>query len=150
MWSRADPGAAHPAGASCSTAISTPIRWATLTGWSVNPAGEASRDGRLYGRGAADMKGGIAASIVAMAALAEQRDSLGRRSRADAGGRRGDDGSARDQTICSIGSLMQRVPPRSSADAGSPMVLRFGEKDSSGSISRRRVRRPTAPMSISA
>ena len=40
--------------------------------WSVNPAGEIQA-GRLYGRGAADMKGGIAASIVAMVALAEQR-----------------------------------------------------------------------------
>jgi succinyl-diaminopimelate desuccinylase len=43
--------------------------------WSVDPLGGVVRDGRLYGRGAADMKGGIACSILAMLLLAEVRDS---------------------------------------------------------------------------
>ncbi|PWE31317.1 succinyl-diaminopimelate desuccinylase [Maritimibacter sp. 55A14] len=34
-------------------------------GWSVDPFGGELRDGRVYGRGACDMKGGLAASIVA-------------------------------------------------------------------------------------
>lgn len=38
-------------------------------GWSVDPFGAQVRDGRLYGRGAADMKGGLAACVTAMAAL---------------------------------------------------------------------------------
>lgn len=38
-------------------------------GWSVPPFGGAVRDGRLYGRGAADMRGGLAASVVALSAL---------------------------------------------------------------------------------
>jgi acetylornithine deacetylase len=38
-------------------------------GWTVDPFGAEVRDGRLYGRGAADMKGGLAACIVAMTAL---------------------------------------------------------------------------------
>lgn len=38
-------------------------------GWSVDPVGGLVRDGRLFGRGAADMKGGLAACVVAMAAL---------------------------------------------------------------------------------
>jgi acetylornithine deacetylase/succinyl-diaminopimelate desuccinylase family protein len=42
------------------------------TGWTVDPYGAVVRDGRLYGRGAADMKGGIAAMIEA--ALSVYRD----------------------------------------------------------------------------
>jgi succinyl-diaminopimelate desuccinylase len=37
--------------------------------WSVPPFGAVVRGGRLYGRGAADMKGGLAAAIGALAAL---------------------------------------------------------------------------------
>ncbi|TYO88891.1 acetylornithine deacetylase/succinyl-diaminopimelate desuccinylase family protein [Oceanicella actignis] len=40
-------------------------------GWSVDPFGAELRDGRIYGRGACDMKGGLAASIIAAEALAE-------------------------------------------------------------------------------
>jgi succinyl-diaminopimelate desuccinylase len=38
-------------------------------GWSVDPFAGVVRDGRVYGRGTCDMKGGIAASIVAVEAL---------------------------------------------------------------------------------
>ncbi len=38
-------------------------------GWSVDPFAGIVRDGRVYGRGTCDMKGGIAASIVAVEAL---------------------------------------------------------------------------------
>lgn len=38
-------------------------------GWSVDPYGGLVRDGRLYGRGAADMKGGLAACLVALGAI---------------------------------------------------------------------------------
>jgi len=38
-------------------------------GWSVDPFEGLVRDGKVYGRGACDMKGGIAASIVAVEAL---------------------------------------------------------------------------------
>ena len=34
-------------------------------GWSVDPFGGEVKDGRVYGRGACDMKGGLAASIIA-------------------------------------------------------------------------------------
>ena len=36
-------------------------------GWSLNPFAGVVRQGRLYGRGACDMKGGIAAAVVALA-----------------------------------------------------------------------------------
>lgn len=35
------------------------------SGWTVDPFGGLLRDGRIYGRGACDMKGGLAASIIA-------------------------------------------------------------------------------------
>lgn len=40
-------------------------------GWSVDPFAAVIRDGRLYGRGACDMKGGIAAAVVAVESLLE-------------------------------------------------------------------------------
>ena len=38
-------------------------------GWTVDPFGGAVENGRLYGRGSTDMKGGLAACVAAMAAL---------------------------------------------------------------------------------
>jgi succinyl-diaminopimelate desuccinylase len=38
-------------------------------GWTADPFAAEVRDGRIYGRGACDMKGGLAASIVAVEAL---------------------------------------------------------------------------------
>lgn len=40
-------------------------------GWTVDPWAGALRDGRLYGRGTCDMKGGLAAAIVAVETLLE-------------------------------------------------------------------------------
>ncbi len=39
-------------------------------GWTVDPFGAELRDGRIYGRGTCDMKGGLAASIIAAEAFA--------------------------------------------------------------------------------
>ena len=41
----------------------------TGAGWTVDPFGGLVRDGKVYGRGACDMKGGLAAAVVAMEAL---------------------------------------------------------------------------------
>jgi acetylornithine deacetylase len=38
-------------------------------GWTVDPYGGLLREGRIYGRGASDMKGGLAAALIALAAL---------------------------------------------------------------------------------
>jgi succinyl-diaminopimelate desuccinylase len=43
----------------------------TGKGWTVDPFGGELRDGRIYGRGACDMKGGLAASIIAAEAFIE-------------------------------------------------------------------------------
>jgi succinyl-diaminopimelate desuccinylase len=45
-------------------------------GWSVDPFAATIRDGRIYGRGTCDMKGGLAAAIVAAEALIECAPSL--------------------------------------------------------------------------
>ncbi|MEU4287680.1 M20 family metallopeptidase [Kribbella sp. NPDC026596] len=42
-------------------------------GWTTDPFGGEVRDGRIYGRGASDMKGGLAAALVALAALRGSR-----------------------------------------------------------------------------
>jgi succinyl-diaminopimelate desuccinylase len=41
-------------------------------GWSVDPFAALVRDGKVYGRGSCDMKGGIAASIIAVEALLDE------------------------------------------------------------------------------
>lgn len=41
----------------------------TGAGWTVDPFGGQIRDGKVYGRGACDMKGGLAAAVVAMEVL---------------------------------------------------------------------------------
>jgi len=95
--------------------------------WTVEPLGGVVRDGRLYGRGAADMKGGIAASIAALALLAEHRDLW----RGEAVLTLAGD----EETMGPLGTkwLMDQVPHATGdaaiiGDAGSPRVLRFGEK----------------------
>jgi succinyl-diaminopimelate desuccinylase len=40
-------------------------------GWSVDPFAGEVRDGKVYGRGACDMKGGIAAAVIALEAILE-------------------------------------------------------------------------------
>ncbi len=95
--------------------------------WSVDPLGGLVRDGRLYGRGAADMKGGIAASMLAMAVLADcRKEWQGEAVLALSGD---------EESMGPLGAewLLQTVPEtRGDAviigDAGSPAVVRFGEK----------------------
>ena len=45
-------------------------------GWTVPPLGGVVADGRLYGRGVSDMKGGIAASLLAASVLAGGTSTL--------------------------------------------------------------------------
>ncbi len=95
--------------------------------WTVDPLGGLVRDGRLHGRGAADMKGGIAASIVALGLLAEHRALW----RGEAVLTLAGD----EETMGPLGTkwLIDHVPHANGdaviiGDAGSPGVLRFGEK----------------------
>jgi succinyl-diaminopimelate desuccinylase len=45
-------------------------------GWSMDPFAALVRDGKVYGRGACDMKGGLAASIIAVEALIDSDAAL--------------------------------------------------------------------------
>jgi succinyl-diaminopimelate desuccinylase len=45
-------------------------------GWTLDPFAAVVKDGRVYGRGACDMKGGLAASIIAVEALIESGAAL--------------------------------------------------------------------------
>ena len=95
--------------------------------WTVDPFGGLLRDGRLYGRGAADMKGGIAASIVAIAVLAVHRLAWNGEIVLALSGD--------EESMGSLGAewLLGNVPDLHCdaviiGDAGSPAVVRFGEK----------------------
>jgi succinyl-diaminopimelate desuccinylase len=48
----------------------------TGTGWTLDPFAAVIRDGKIYGRGACDMKGGLAASIIAVEALIDSGAEL--------------------------------------------------------------------------
>jgi acetylornithine deacetylase/succinyl-diaminopimelate desuccinylase-like protein len=100
---------------------------ASTEGWTVPPFGGVVRDGRLYGRGATDMKAGIAAEIMAARVLSqfagEWRGELVLTLAADEGT------GAENGTL----HLLRSVPHASgdamlSGDVGSPEVVRFGEK----------------------
>jgi succinyl-diaminopimelate desuccinylase len=96
-------------------------------GWTVPPLSGDLREGRLYGRGVSDMKGGLACSILAAALLAEHAEAW--------------DGevvltlAGDEENMGSLGTgyLLETIPEaRGDAnicgDVGSPMVVRFGEK----------------------
>ncbi|MFZ1097759.1 MAG: M20/M25/M40 family metallo-hydrolase [Xanthobacteraceae bacterium] len=95
--------------------------------WAADPFEALVKEGRLYGRGAADMKGGLAASMMAFKLLAELRqDWVGELVLTLA---------ADEETMGEWGSaflLKTRPYVRGDAlicgDAGSPRVIRFGEK----------------------
>ncbi len=95
--------------------------------WSVDPFAGVVREGRLYGRGISDMKGGMAASLLAFELLHAWREDW--------------DGelvltlASDEETMGRWGTayLLETVPEaRGDAmicgDCGSPMIARFGEK----------------------
>jgi succinyl-diaminopimelate desuccinylase len=96
-------------------------------GWTVPPLGGVLRDGRLYGRGVSDMKGGLACAMLAASLLAEHRDAWA-----------GEVvltlvGDEENMGALGSGHLLEHVPHAKGdanicADVGSPMVVRFGEK----------------------
>ncbi len=96
-------------------------------GWTVAPLEGVEKHGKLFGRGVSDMKGGIAASMLAARTLA-----------AFSGAWRGEivvTLAGDEETMGKRGShyLLEHFPEAAgdamiSGDVGSPMVVRFGEK----------------------
>lgn len=96
-------------------------------GWTVPPLDGLLRDGRLYGRGVSDMKGGIACSLLAASLLALHRDAWAGEIVLTLAGD--------EENMGALGSgyLLEHVPLAKGdanicGDVGSPQVLRFGEK----------------------
>lgn len=94
--------------------------------WTADPNGE-ERDGKLYGLGMSDMKGGIAAIVFALRHLAGMRDALAGEVVATFAGDEESMGSE------GSGYLLKHVAHAAgdamiSADTGSTAVLRCGEK----------------------
>jgi len=96
-------------------------------GWTVPPLEGTLRDGRLYGRGVSDMKGGIAASLLAAGGLAAHREHWSGEIVITLAGD--------EETMGALGTrwLLDNVPEAKGdamicGDVGSPYVVRFGEK----------------------
>lgn len=96
-------------------------------GWTRDRFGGAIEDGKLYGRGACDMKAGLAAALMTAKLLAESPEGLGGElvltfvSDEETGG------------VWGTQHVLANIPEARgdamlSADAGSPRVVRFGEK----------------------
>lgn len=95
--------------------------------WDTDPFTPIEREGKLFGRGTSDMKGGVASAIYAMQVLSSWREHwAGELVLTFAGD---------EETMGRLGTqyLLDNVPHASGdamicGDAGSPKVLRFGEK----------------------
>jgi acetylornithine deacetylase/succinyl-diaminopimelate desuccinylase-like protein len=95
--------------------------------WTVPPLGGVLEDGKLYGRGVCDMKGGMACSLLAAALLARHRDTWAGEIVLTLAGDEENMGSL------GTGYMMKHVPhalgdANICGDVGSPRVVRFGEK----------------------
>ena len=95
--------------------------------WSHPPLGADLEDGRIYGRGACDMKAGVAALVLAFVTLAEFRDAwsgevvLALVADEETGGRWG--------TQYLLANVEEALGDAMlNADTGSPRVVRVGEK----------------------
>ncbi len=96
-------------------------------GWSDDPFSARLENGRIYGRGAADMKGGIACAIVAFECMARHRDAWAGELVLTLAGD--------EERMGELGTkfLLDTVPEASGdamlcGDVGSPLVPRIGEK----------------------
>jgi len=95
--------------------------------WTVPPLGGVLKDGKLYGRGVCDMKGGIACSLLAASLLARHRDAWSGEIVLTLAG------DEENMGALGTGWMLEHVPhARGDAnicgDVGSPRVVRFGEK----------------------
>jgi succinyl-diaminopimelate desuccinylase len=95
--------------------------------WTVPPLGGVLKDGKLYGRGVCDMKGGLACSLLAAQLLAEHRDAWSGEIVLTFAGDEENMGSL------GTGWMLEHVPHAKGdanicGDVGSPRVVRFGEK----------------------
>jgi acetylornithine deacetylase/succinyl-diaminopimelate desuccinylase-like protein len=95
--------------------------------WTVPPLGGLLKDGKLYGRGVCDMKGGMACSLLAAQLLAENRDAWSGEIVLTLAGDEENMGSL------GTGWMLDHVPHSKGdanicGDVGSPKVVRFGEK----------------------
>jgi acetylornithine deacetylase/succinyl-diaminopimelate desuccinylase-like protein len=95
--------------------------------WTVPPLGGVLKDGKLYGRGVCDMKGGMACSLLAASLLARRRDAWAGEIVLTLAGDEENMGSL------GTGYMMKHVPhalgdANICGDVGSPRVVRFGEK----------------------
>lgn len=95
--------------------------------WRHHPLGADLEDGRIYGRGACDMKAGVAALVLAFATLAEFRDAwsgelvLTLVGDEETGGRWGTQYLLANVEEAAGDAMLN-------ADTGSPRVVRIGEK----------------------
>jgi acetylornithine deacetylase/succinyl-diaminopimelate desuccinylase-like protein len=95
--------------------------------WTMPPLGGVLKDGKLYGRGVCDMKGGMACSLLAAQLMAGLRDAWSGEIVLTLAGDEENMGSL------GTGWMLEHVPHAKGdanicGDVGSPKVVRFGEK----------------------
>lgn len=98
-----------------------------ISSWAVDPFSALQKDGRMYGRGVSDMKGGIASYLLTFILMAEMRESWAGELVMTLGG------DEENMGIRGTKFLLDTVPHATgdamiSSDVGIAKVLRFGEK----------------------